>query len=105
MNAEPLCGPAVAIEAVRQDGREALTRAADFTVAWETLAVPTLLVLAPKGMFGQPPGLLPAHAVADASRRRPDIPVETIAEANHSTLMLDPRYARRISDPTSWPGP
>jgi len=50
---------------------------------------------------------MPAQAVADAHRRRPDIPVETIAEANHSTLLLDPRYAttvaRRISDPTSWP--
>jgi pimeloyl-ACP methyl ester carboxylesterase len=99
----------VAIEAVRQDGREALTRAADFAAAWETLAVPTLVALAPKGMFGQPPGLLPAKAVADARRRRPDIPVETIADANHSTLMLDPRYAttlaRRISDPASWPEP
>lgn len=99
----------VAIEAVLQDGREALTRAADFAVAWETLPVPTLLLLAPRGMFGQPPGLLPAQAVADARRRRPDIPVETIAEANHYTLILDPRYAttlaRRISEPASWPEP
>jgi pimeloyl-ACP methyl ester carboxylesterase len=99
----------VAVEAVRQDGREALTRAADLALAWDTLAVPTLLVLAPKGMLGQPPGLMPAQAVADAHRRRPDIPVETIAEANHSTLLLDPRYAttvaRRISDHTSWPRP
>jgi len=37
----------VAIAAVRQDGREALTSAVDFAVAWKTLAVPTLLVLAP----------------------------------------------------------
>jgi hypothetical protein len=62
-----------------------------------------LLVLAPKGMLGQPPGLLRAQAVADAHRRRPDIRVETIAEANHSTLLPDLRYAatvgRRISDP------
>jgi lipase len=99
----------VGIEAVRQDGREALTRAADFAAAWDTLAIPTLLALAPKGMLGKPPGLLPAQAVADAHQRRPDIPVETIAEANHSTLILDPRYAttvaRRISDPASWPRP
>jgi lipase len=99
----------VTVEAVRQDGREALTRAVDFVVAWETLAVPTLVVLAPKGMFGQPPGLLPAPAIADARRRRPDIPVETIAEANHYTLMFDPQFAttiaRRISDPASWPAP
>jgi lipase len=99
----------VAIEAVRQDGREALTRAADFVAAWEALAVPTVVAMAPKGMLGQPPGLLPAQAVADARRRRPDIPVETIADANHYTLMFDPRYAtilaRRISEPASWPKP
>jgi hypothetical protein len=47
--------------------------------------------------------------VADARRRRPDIPVETVPESNHYTLALDPRYAatvaRRIADPTSWPAP
>jgi hypothetical protein len=35
--------------------------------------------------------------------------VETIADANHFTLMFDPRYAtilaRRISEPASWPKP
>jgi hypothetical protein len=99
----------VVLEAVRQDGREILTRAADFAAARGPLAVPTLLILAPKGLFGQPPGLLPAEAVADARRRRSDIPVETVADANHYTLSLDARYAatvaRRIADPTSWPDP
>jgi pimeloyl-ACP methyl ester carboxylesterase len=96
-------------EAVRRDGLEVLTRAADFAAAWMTLAIPTLLVLAPKGMFGQPPGLLSDAAVADARRRRPDIPVETVADANHYTLLFDPRHAttiaHRITDPTSWPAP
>lgn len=96
-------------EAVRQDGREVLTRVADFAAAWDALAVPTLLVVAPKGMFGQPPGLLPADAVTEARRRRPDIPVETLADANHYTLVFDPRHAatiaRRIAEPTSWPAP
>jgi hypothetical protein len=95
--------------AVRQDGREILTRVADFAAAWDTLSLPTLLLMAAKGMFGQPPGLLAADAVADARLRRPDIPVETVADANHYTLLLDPRYAataaRRIADPTSWPAP
>jgi pimeloyl-ACP methyl ester carboxylesterase len=95
--------------AVRQDGREILTRVADFAAAWDTLSLPTLLLMAAKGIFGQPPGLLAADAVADARRSRPDIPVETIADANHYTLLLDPPYAataaRRIADPTSWPAP
>jgi pimeloyl-ACP methyl ester carboxylesterase len=99
----------VVLDAVRQDGREILTRAADFAAAWDALAIPTLLVLAPKGLFGQPPGLLSVEAVADAHRRRPDIPVETVTDANHYTLSLDPRYAttiaRRIIDPRSWPAP
>ena len=95
--------------AVWQDGREVLTRVADFAAAWDALSLPTLLIMAPKGMFGQPPGLLAADAVADARRRRPDIPVETVPDANHYSLSLDPRYAatvaRRIADPTSWPAP
>jgi pimeloyl-ACP methyl ester carboxylesterase len=94
--------------AVRQDGREVLTRAADFATAWEALSLPTLLVTAPKGLFGQAPGLLDA-ALADARQRRPDIPVETVPDANHYTLLLDPRYAataaHRIADPASWPTP
>jgi pimeloyl-ACP methyl ester carboxylesterase len=93
--------------AVRQDGRELLTSRAAVTAAWEALSVPTVLLTAPKGMFGQPPGLLGAETVADARRRRPDIPVETVPEANHYSVLLDPRYAatvaRRIADPASWP--
>lgn len=95
--------------AVRQDGREILTRVADFAAAWDALSLPTLLLMAPKGLFGQPPGLLAADAVADARRRRRDIPVETVPDANHYSLSLDPRYAttlaRRIADPTTWPAP
>jgi pimeloyl-ACP methyl ester carboxylesterase len=95
--------------AVWQDGREVLTRVADFAAAWDALSLPTLLLMAPNGMFGQPPGLLPADSVADARRRRPDIAVEIVPEANHYTLALNPSYAatvaRRIADPTSWPAP
>ncbi len=62
---------------------------------------------APAGMFGQPPGLLPEDAVADARRRRPDIPVETVTGANHYTIALVEKFAaeiaRRVVDPSSWP--
>ena len=62
------------------------------------------------------PRALPPTALTSISRStrpwhrspRPGL-VDTIAEANHYTLMLDPRYAttvaRRISDPASWPDP
>ena len=49
-----------------QDGREILTRMADFAAAWDALSLPTLLIIASQGLFGQPPGPLPADAVADA---------------------------------------
>lgn len=94
-------------DAVRQDGRDVLDQAGAFDRAWDTLSVPTLLMLAPKGMFGQAPGILPEQVVAHALQRRPDVAMETLTEANHYTIAFDQQYAatiaRRIDDRSTWP--
>ena len=84
-------------EAVRDDGRDVLVRGADYLAAWDALRVPTVLLRAPLGMFGQAPGLLADDAVAEAARRRPDITIETVADANHYTIVLADRFAARIA--------
>jgi len=84
-------------DAVREDGRDLLVLAKDYLAAWDALEVPTVLLRAPLGMFGQAPGLLAAEAVEEAARRRPDITIETVAEANHYTIVLADRFAARIT--------
>ena len=51
-------------EAVRADGRDLLLLHRRSTRPTGGAACPTTLLVAPSGMFGQPPGLLPADAVA-----------------------------------------
>ena len=48
-------------------------------------------------MFGQAPGIIADDVVADATRRRPDIAIETLAEANHYTIVLADRFAAQIA--------
>ena len=82
---------------MREDGRDVLVLAEDYLAAWDALRVPTVLLCAPRGMFGQVPGLLSDGAVAEAARRRPDITIETVAEANHYTMVLVDRFAAQIA--------
>jgi len=84
-------------DAVREDGRDLLLMADDFLAAWDALRVPTVLLRAPLGMFGQAPGLLSEEAVEEAARRRPDITIETVAEANHYTIVLAERFAAQVA--------
>jgi pimeloyl-ACP methyl ester carboxylesterase len=84
-------------DAVREDGRDLLVMADDFLAAWDALRVPTVLLRAPRGMFGQVPGLLSDEAVEEAARRRPDITIETVAEANHYTIVLADRFAAQVA--------
>jgi len=98
-----LTGPAgelrstVVGDAVRQDGRDILILGAEYLTAWDALRVPTVLLRAPRGMFGQVPGIIADDVAADATRRRPDIAIETLAEANHYTIVLADRFAAQIA--------
>ena len=49
------------------------------------------------GMFGQAPGLIAEEVVAEAARRRPDFVIETVAEANHYTILFAERFAARVA--------
>ena len=71
--------------------------APDYLAAWEALRVPTVLLRASRGMFGQEPGLVGDEVVAEAVRRRPDITIETVPEANHYTLVLVERFAAEVA--------
>jgi pimeloyl-ACP methyl ester carboxylesterase len=87
----------VAGDAVRADGRDVLVLGEEYRGAWAALTVPTVVLRAPLGMFGQAPGLLSEESVADAARTRPDIPIETVADANHYTIILADRFAAEIA--------
>jgi lipase len=84
-------------DAVRADGRDVLGLAADYLAAWDALKVPTVLLRAPRGMFGQVPGIISDDAVAEAARRRPDITIETLPDANHYTIVLADRFAAQVA--------
>jgi pimeloyl-ACP methyl ester carboxylesterase len=84
-------------EAVREDGRDVLVLGADFLAAWDALRVPTVMLRAPLGMFGQAPGLITDEIAAEAARRRPDFVIETLAGANHYTILFADRFAARVA--------
>jgi pimeloyl-ACP methyl ester carboxylesterase len=84
-------------EAVREDGRDVLVLGADFLAAWDALRVPTVVLRASLGMFGQAPGLISDEIVADAASRRPDFVIETVDEANHYTILFAERFAARVA--------
>jgi pimeloyl-ACP methyl ester carboxylesterase len=90
-------------EAVRVDGRDLLIADDRFGKALLGLGLPTLLLHAPQGMFGAPPGLLPAEVVAAWQQRAPRLQTELVPGTNHYTLLFDPEaavvVASRLTEP------
>jgi pimeloyl-ACP methyl ester carboxylesterase len=84
-------------EAVRADGRDLLVSAEAIDRALRGLAVPTRLLVAPAGMFGRPPGLLPTAAVAEYDAAVPALTVQTVAGTNHYTILFDPGAAQQVA--------
>ncbi len=74
-------------DAVRTDGAEVLTEK-PFAEALGRLTEPTRLLTAPAGMFGAPPGLLPAETVAAWQERAPKLRPQLVPEVNHYTIMF-----------------
>ncbi|HEY5985102.1 MAG TPA: alpha/beta hydrolase, partial [Streptosporangiaceae bacterium] len=83
--------------AVRENGRDLLARGRDFGTALRELSASARLLRAPAGIFGQPPGLLPEELCRAWLEQAPNLTVETLAGANHYTLVLDPAHAATVA--------
>ena len=75
-------------EAVYADGRDLLVNAESFGPDLVALTVPTVLLYAPRGMFGQAPGLLPAPIVEQWAQRAPQLRAELVDDTNHYTILM-----------------
>jgi lipase len=83
-------------EAIRTDGREVLAEK-PFADALSRLTKPTPLLTAPAGLFGQPPGLLPAELVAAWQERVPALRPQTVPDTNHYTILFEREAAAVVS--------
>lgn len=83
--------------AVRADGRDLLTSASAIDAALRSGTRPMSLLVAPGGMFGPPPGLLPADAVAAYDADLLDLHVETVPGTNHYTILFAAPAAARVA--------
>ena len=84
-------------EAVRADGRDLLLSAPALDRSLRGAKLPTTLLVAPAGLFGQPPGMLPADAVAAYDAAVPELTVSTVADTNHYTILFQAAAARRVA--------
>ena len=84
--------------AVRQDGRDLLVLGDELDAALRGLTLPTHLLTAPLGMFGEAPGLLPAAAVRAYDEQLDQLTAETIPDVNHYTILFDPAAAARVAE-------
>ncbi|MEU5941132.1 alpha/beta hydrolase [Micromonospora sp. NPDC047548] len=78
----------VSAAAVAEDGRDLLVGAASFGTDLVGLTVPTVLLHAPRGMFGQEPGMLPAPLVAHWREQAPHLVTELVEGCNHYTILM-----------------
>jgi lipase len=85
-------------ELVRQDGRDLLVSGRAIDAALRGLTLPTRLLAAPRGMFGEPPGLLPAEAVTAYDDELDHLSSETVPDVNHYTIVFEPAATRRLAE-------
>jgi pimeloyl-ACP methyl ester carboxylesterase len=87
----------VSSDAVRADGRDVLTASAPSGDALRALRDPVHLLRAPRGMFGEPPGIRP-DALVDAWRPQISRFTDEIVErTNHYTILMSDRGASAIA--------
>lgn len=84
--------------AARQDGRDLLTMTDELDAALRGVPDGSRLLTAPRGMFGEPPGLLPAAAVAAYDAEVAALEVSSVPGTNHYTILFDPAAARRVAE-------
>jgi lipase len=93
--------------AVRHDGRDLLTGGMVVEAALRGVTIPALLLTAPNGMDGTPPGLVREPMAAHWRGQVPSLGVEAVKGSNHYTILLQPEaaatVAERLVDQASWP--
>jgi len=87
----------VAPVCVTVDSRDLLSSGERIATALKRYEGPLPLLRAPRGMFGEPPGLLPEELVAHWQSEVPNLTVTTIPDTNHYTIMFDPAATGRIA--------
>jgi pimeloyl-ACP methyl ester carboxylesterase len=85
-------------EAVRTDGRDLLVLGDELDAALRGLKLPVHLLSAPRGMFGEAPGLLPAAAVRAYDVELDHLTAETVPDVIHYTILFDPAAAARVAE-------
>jgi pimeloyl-ACP methyl ester carboxylesterase len=84
-------------DAVYADGRDLLVNAGTFGDDLATLALPTLLLHAPRGMLGEEPGLLPQPVVDHWTAHAPALHAELVEGTNHYTILMTDPAAKLIA--------
>lgn len=84
-------------DAVRVSGRELLTRGPEIEEAIASLDVPADLIVAGRGMFDQPGGLLPDPVVEAAVASQPRLRLTRLADTNHYTVLFAPDAAATVA--------
>ncbi len=79
----------VVAEAARSDGRDLLASGERFAAALRRRKEPTPLLRAPRGMFGQPGGMLPDELAAYWQAEVASLDVTTIPDCNHYTILFE----------------
>jgi pimeloyl-ACP methyl ester carboxylesterase len=85
-------------EAVAADGRDLLVNARAYGAALAGLELPTHLLYAPRGMFGQSPGVLPQPVVDAALATAPRLVAEMVEDCNHYTILMTDPPAKIIAE-------
>ncbi|GAA1367596.1 alpha/beta hydrolase [Catellatospora chokoriensis] len=84
-------------EAVYADGRDLLVNGSAFGDDLVRLPLPATLLHAPRGMFGQEPGMLPQPVVDHWAAQAPSLRSELVADTNHYTILMTDRPAALIA--------
>ena len=83
-------------EAVRTDNRDQLA-GKQFADALGRLTKPTPLLIAPAGLGGVPPGLMPPELVAEWQERVQALRPQLVPDVNHYTLLLSKQGATAVA--------
>jgi lipase len=83
-------------DSVRADGRDLLVSGDEFEPEVRATPLPVTILAAPRGMFGEPPGLLPGAGLA-AYDDAEHVSVEVVRDVNHYTIVFAPAAAERVA--------